>query len=100
MVDTITVGELIDLVRREEIKPSKLFEKEDFLKDEKFMKAMVDKQELEDYRADNRDKLKEDDMIPGDDKPILTPEEKKKQEEENEFIPDNEPGDNEDLIPD
>jgi len=48
------------------------------------------------------DKLEENSMIPGDDKPILTPGEKKQQEEDNEFIPDDDkPGDSDnDLIPD
>ncbi len=110
--DTITMGELIDLIRREKIAPEQIFEKEDFLKDKKLMKAIDEKIELEKYRAEDQelnkqmdeeieaDKLAENSMIPGSpDK--LTPEQKKRQEEDNEFIPDNEPeGEDNDLIPD
>lgn len=105
----ITIAELRDLIEREEIKPSKIFEKEDFLKDSKLMKRFEEIAELEAYRAEkktgeteeDKKKMIENEMIPGDDKPILTPEEREQQKKDNEFVPDdNEPGGDDDLIPD
>ena len=63
MSNTITIGELRDLLEHEKIKPSKLFDKKDFLADPKLMKALADKRELEDYRAEKKKKqeLKEKD---------------------------------------
>jgi len=95
--EKITIEELKELIEREDIKPSKLFSKEDFLNDSK-IKEKIDQI----MKADEEKRKKEENsMIPGDDKPILTPEEKKKQEEDNEFVPDDgKPGDDSDLIPD
>ena len=44
----------------------------------------------------------DDSMIPSDEMPILTPEQKKQQAIDNEFVPDDngQPGQEEDLIPD
>jgi len=101
----ITKGELRDLIKENDIRPGQLFSKEDFLNCKPLMKAMAEKKELEDFRAAKDKKEKEDvdvdSMIPGDDKPILTPEQKKQQEKDNELIPDGkgDPGDD-DLIPD
>ena len=50
----ITISELRDLIEYENIKPSRLFDKEAFLNDEQLIKAMADKKELEAYRAAKR----------------------------------------------
>ena len=62
MSNTITIGELRDLLEHEKIKPSKIFNKQDFLADLKLMKALADKRELEAYRAEKKKKqeLKEE----------------------------------------
>ena len=93
----ITMDELRELIKREDIKPDKLFSKEEILADPKV------KEKIEQLiKADEEKRKKEeDDMIPDDKPKTLTPEEKKKQEEDNKLIPDGkgEPGEN-DLIPD
>lgn len=99
----ITVDELKELIEREKVRPDQIFSKQQILNDPEVRryldKLILKKQEEEKIKAD---KLKENDMIPGDDIPKLTPEQKRKQAEENEFIPngktDNK-GEN-DLIPD
>ena len=60
MTTDITLGEMRELIEREEIKPTKLFEKEDFLNDKSLMKRFAEKEELEDYRAKEKDKKKEE----------------------------------------
>ena len=62
MSNTITIGELRDLLEHEGIEPSKIFNKQDFLADPKLMKALADKRELEAYRAEKKKKqeLKEE----------------------------------------
>lgn len=107
----ITKAELKELIEREKIRPEQIFSKQDFLNDEKLMKAINDEIELEQYRELDRelnkqmdeeidaDKLKENDMIPGDEPQKKG--EKKKPNPDNEFIPGNDkPGDDQDLIPD
>jgi len=100
----ITIGELRDLIKHEKIEPSKLFEKEDFIKDEKLISAMKDKMELEDYRAGkDKEKIEKDNadsMIPDDKPGTLTEAEKRQQEKDNELVADDKPGEDEDLIPD
>lgn len=105
MAETITIGEIRDLIRHEKIPATDLFSKEDFQNCKPLIKAMAEKQELEDYRAEKDKKKKEDidvdSMIPTDKPDILTAEQKKKQDEEDKFIPDDDkPGDDNDLIPD
>ena len=93
----ITVDELKALIKENDIKPDKLFTREEILDDPK-VKEKIDQL----IKLDEEKKKKEENsMIPGDEKPILTPEEKKQQEKDNEFIPDNKDKSGEDdLIPD
>lgn len=106
MPDTITVGEIRDLLKREKIPPSEMFSKEDFIKDEKLIKAMAEKQELEDFRSErDKKKIGEDDadsMIPDDRPGTLTEAQKRQQEKDNEFVADGtgDSDDPDDLIPD
>lgn len=101
--DTITIGELREIIKENDIKPDKLFVKQDFLNDEKLMKAVGEKIELEDYRLNEKEKKKEqtDDLTPGDGISILTAEQKAQQEKDNELIPDKDNGESDNsLIPD
>jgi len=101
----ITIPEIAQLLKEEGISPHKIFSKEDFLNDEKLMEAVKDKIDLEDFRAGEKklkeEKEEENSMIPGSDPKPLTPEQKRQQKIDNEFVPDGElgKGDN-DLIPD
>jgi len=66
----ITIPELKDLIEREKIEPSKLFDKEDFKKDKKLIKWIAEKEELEELRAEKKKKKEEEgdaSHIPDDD---------------------------------
>jgi len=101
--DKITISEIKKLIEENKIRPDQMFSKEQILDDPKVKEhieiILLNEQIETKIKAD---KLEENSMIPGDDKPILTPGEKKQQEEDNEFIPDDDkPGDSDnDLIPD
>jgi len=101
MTGTITKDELIELIQREKILPEQLYTKEEILGDPK-VKAKVEALiEIEKKEIAKMKKEEENDMIPGGPDKPLTDEEKKKQDEDNEFVADGkgESGD-EDLIPD
>lgn len=98
--DTITMTELKELIKREKVRPDQLYTKEEILDDPK-VKAHI---ELNIKKAEKieADKLKEEDiMIPGDDKPTLTAEQKRQQKIDDEFIPNGKSdSEDSDLIPD
>lgn len=102
----ITPKELKARIKELNLKPEDLYSKEQIINDPKMQEHIeTELLNLEMEREVEADKLKENDLIPGDDKPKkLTDEEKRKQAEENILIPDPEdkgtPGDSDDLIPD
>jgi len=94
----ITIDELKTLIEENDIKPDKLFSKEEILADPKVKEKIDQLMKLEEEKI----KEEEDGMIPGDDKPkTLTPEQQRQLDIDNELIPDSgKPGDDNDLIPD
>ena len=89
MTEKITISEMRELLKREEISPHKIFSKEDFLGDKKLVKAVNDALDLEEYRAretKEKEKKKEEDIY--DLIPDIEPQGKPGEDDDNELIPD------------
>lgn len=93
----ITPKELKARIKELNLKPEDLYTKEKILEDPKvkeYLENLVLNEEIErEVKADE-----EDSMIPGDEP--KKKDDQKKPNPDDEFIPDNEPGNNEDMIPD
>ena len=63
---TITLSEIKEIIKENDISPHKLFGKEDFLADEALMKRIIAKEEYEEEKLKEALKKEEDSLIPDD----------------------------------